>query len=235
MSGERTPPEKKAQDLAALLRTEHPDYAYLNNVFRCLRIELEIPLPTSVKRFPNIPTESEIRRYYEAVWHSRNVQDMVLIKTLLYTGVRVSELINIQLEHVDFERCQIRINSGRNGKERFVPFPISFKEVLAMHVDSMRRKQAIYLFESSWKRQYTDRGIRKILKRYATAAGLSHSMSPQQLRHFLLMWLKKQGIDDAQLQLYSGHSSRRSLEVYSQPSIDEAQKEYDEVITKFPV
>ncbi len=235
MSGERTPPKKKAQELAKLLRRERPDKTYLKNVLRYLRAELEIPVPTSVKRFPDVPTESEIRRYYEAVWHSRNVQDMVLIKTLLYTGVRVSELINIRLEHVDFERCQICIRSDKRSKERFVPFPISFKEVLAIHVDSMRRKQATYLFESSWKRQYTDRGIRKILKRYATAAGLSHSMSPKQLRHFLLMWLKKQGIDDARLQLYSGHSSRRSLEVYSQPSIDEAQKEYDEVIGKFPI
>lgn len=235
MSEERTPAKKKAQELAKLLRRECPDYSYLKNVFRYLRTELEIPAPTLVKSSPDVPTESEIRRYYEAVWHSRNLQDMVLIKTLLYTGVRVSELIDIRLEDINFDCCQIHINSGKRGKARIVPFPTPFKEVLAMHVDLMRRKQATYLFESSWKRQYTDRGIRKILERYAKAAGLSHSMSPNQLRYFLLMWLKKQGIDDALLQLYSGHSSRRSLDVYSQLSIDEAQKKYDEVIKKFPV
>jgi integrase/recombinase XerD len=70
------------------------------------------------------------------------MQDMVMIKTLLYTGVRVSELINIHLEDIDFIRCQIRINQGKGGKDRIVPFPVGFKEVLAMHVDSMQRKQA---------------------------------------------------------------------------------------------
>jgi integrase/recombinase XerD len=129
--------------------------------------------------------------------------------------VRVSELINIRIEDVDFERCQIRINSGKGGKDRIVPYPVSFKEVLAMHVDKMMGKRANYLFESNRQRKYTDRGIRKILAKYAKKAGLDHSISPHQLRHFLLTWLKKQGIDDALIQPYSGHSSRQSLEIYS--------------------
>ncbi len=236
MSSERTPAKKKAHELAKYFRAEQPDYTYLKSVFRHLRSELEIQVPTtSTRQLPDVPTEEEIHRYYQAVWQTRNVQDMVLIKTLLYTGVRVSELINIRLEDVDFIRCQIRINRGKGGKDRIVPFPVGFKEVLAMHVDSMQRKEATYLFESSWKRQYSDRGVRKILERYATAAGLSRSISPHRLRHFLLTWLKKQGIDDALIQPYSGHSSRQSLEVYSRLSIGEAQKEYDEVIARFPV
>jgi len=232
----RVPAKKKAHELAKYLRSEHPDYTYLKSVFRELRTELEISAPkTSIKQLPDVPTEEEIQRYYETVWHSRNVQDLVLIKTLLYTGVRVSELINIHLEELDFVRCQIRINQGKGGKDRIVPFPIGFKEVLAMHVDSMQRKQATYLFESSWKRKYSDRGVRKILEKYATLAGLNRAISPHRLRHFLLTWLKKQGIDDALIQPYSGHSSRQSLEVYSRLSIGEAQKEYDGVMGKFPI
>lgn len=236
MNNPRTPAKKKAHELAKYLRGENPDYTYLKSVFRYLRTELEIPVPkTSTKQLPDVPTEEEIQRYYEVVWHTRNVQDMVLIKTLLYTGVRVSELISIHLEDVDFARCQIRINQGKGSKDRIVPFPVGFKEVLAMHVDSMQRKDATYLFESSWKRKYSDRGVRKILEKYATAAGLNRAISPHRLRHFLLTWLKKQGIDDALIQPYSGHSSRQSLEVYSRLSIGEAQKEYDSVIGKFPV
>ena len=236
MNIQRTSAKKKAQELAKYLRGEHPDYTYLKSVFRYLRTELEISAPkTSTKQLPDVPTEEEIQRYYEAVWHTRNMQDMVMIKTLLYTGVRVSELININLKDLDFVRCQIRINQGKGGKDRIVPFPVGFKEVLAMHVDSMQRKQATYLFESSWKRKYSDRGVRKILEKYALAAGLNRAISPHRLRHFLLTWLKKQGIDDALIQPYSGHSSRQSLEVYSRLSIGEAQKEYDEVMGKFPV
>ena len=235
MDSQRTPADKKARELAKYLRSEHPDYNYLKAVFRHLRQELEVEVTKAKKKLPKVPTEEELRHYYEVVWQTRNVQDMVIIKTLLYTGVRVSELVNIRLRDVDFDRCQIRINLGKGEKDRIVPFPTSFKEVMAMQADKMRQQKAKYLFESSWKRKYTDRGIRKILAKYADAAGLDKSMSPHQLRHFLLTWLKKQGIDDALIQPYSGHSSRQSLEVYSRLSIGEAQEAYDEVIGKFPV
>lgn len=77
---------------------------------------------------------------------------MVIVKTLMYTGIRVSELIHIKLTDIDFNYCQIRINKGKGSKDRIVPFPPFFKELLAMHVDSMKKKQAVYLFESSWRK-----------------------------------------------------------------------------------
>ena len=235
MTTTRTPAKKKARELVKYLRKEHPDYAYLKEVFRQLRVELEITIPGPRRRLPNVPTDEEIRRYYEVVWQTRKVADLVLIKTLLYTGVRVSELIAIKLSHVDLDRCQMRINAGKGNKDRVVPFPPAFKETLALHMAGMISKGATYLFESSWKRKYSDRGVRKMLARYATAAGLSRTISPHMLRHFLLTWLKKQGVDDALIQPYSGHASRQSLEVYSRLAIEEAQQEYNAVIQKFPV
>lgn len=64
-------------------------------------------------------------------------------------------------------------------------------------MEQMRKRGAIYLFESIRKHQYTDRGVRKMLARYATQAGITRSMSPHKWRHFLFTWLKKEGIDDA--------------------------------------
>ncbi len=235
MNDKRTPSRKKAKELAKFLRTERPDYNYLKSVFQHLREELDITVTKAPKKLPDVPTEEEIERYYKVVWKSQNFQDIVIVKTFLYTGVRVSELIRIRLEDVDYERCQIRINEGKGSKDRIVPFPRSFKEVLAMHADRMRQDHAEYLFESSWKRPYTDRGIRKILAKYAKEAGIKRNISPHRLRHFLLTWLKKQGIDDSFIQPYSGHSTRQSLEVYSKLSINEAQEKYDQVITKFPL
>jgi len=235
MENKRTPARKKAKEIAKLLRTERPDYGYLKQVFQCLRKELDVPVTRASKKLPDVPTEQEIERYYKAVWKSQRYQDMVIVKTFLYTGMRVSELVRLKLTDVDYERCQIRINAGKGGKDRMVPFPISFKEVLAMHADRMKQKKAKYLFESSWKRPYSDRGVRKILARYAERAGIKRRISPHRLRHFLLTWLKKQGIDDALIQPYSGHSTRQSLEVYSKLSIEEAQKEYDQAIGRFPV
>lgn len=231
----RTPAKQKARQLAKYLRGERPDYAYVKEVFRCLRAELAIPVPRGPQRLPAVPTEDEIRRFYEAVWHGRRLGDAVLVKTLLYTGVRVSELIAIRLDAVDLDRCQIRINRGKGGKDRVVPFPAVFKETLALHMAAMRHQGASHLFESSWKKPYSDRGVRKILARYAAAADLPHPVSPHRLRHFLFTWLKKQGIDDALIQPYSGHASRQSLEIYSRLALGEAQAEYEQVIGRFPV
>jgi integrase/recombinase XerD len=231
----RIPPKQMARQLARHLRSEHPDYDYLKQVFRCLRAEMDIEIPRMPKRLPYVPNEEQIRRYYQAVWQSRNFNDMVLIKTLLYTGVRVSELVSIRLADVDLDRCQIKVVQGKGGKDRVVPFPAAFKETLGMHMERMREKGAVHLFESSWKKRYSDRGVRRMLERYAEAAGLERNVSPHQLRHFLLTWLKKQGIDDALIQPYSGHASRQSLEIYSRLAIGEAQREYDQVIGRFPI
>lgn len=235
MTPPRTPPKKKAKELAKLLRTERPDYPYLKSVFRALRAELDIAVPRKEVRLPAIPTEEEIRRFYQAVWSCRNFADMVLIKTLFYTGVRVSELVTIRLDEVDVERCQIRITQGKGSKDRQVPFPSSFRELLALHMEQMKSKGAVYLFESVRKHKYTDRGVRKMLARYATQAGITRSMSPHKWRHFLFTWLKKEGIDDALIQPYSGHATRQSLEIYSRLSLDDAQPSYNQAMERFPI
>ena len=117
MTNQRVPPKKKAQQLAKYLRGERPDYNYLKKLFYHLRNELEVEVPTKPKKLPTVPSEEEIQRLYEAVWKSKCFGDMVIIKTFLYTGVRVSELVNIHLDNVDFSACQIRINKGKGNRD----------------------------------------------------------------------------------------------------------------------
>lgn len=231
----RTPVRQKAKQVAKLLKPEFPDYNYLRELFRHLRKELNVDVIRTSKKLPYVPTEEEMCKYYQAVWQSRNMTHVILIKTLLYTGVRVSELVKIKNSDVDLSVCQIRITDGKGKKDRIVPFPSGFKEILAMHIESNIRNERKYLFESSWKKPYTDRGIRKILSQYTKIAGIDQSISPHKLRHFLFTWLKKQGIDDALIQPYSGHESRKTLEIYSKLSINDAQKEYNQTIGKFPI
>ena len=88
-----------------------------------------------------------------------------------------------------------------------------------MHINAAEKKQAKYLFESVRREPYSERGIRKILMNYTKAAGMVRSISPHKLRHFLFTWMKRQGIDDALIQPFSGHDSRKSLEIYSKLSI----------------
>ena len=78
----RTPVKEKAKQLVKLLKAEHPDYNYLREIFRQIRKELNIQVNTSTpKKLPQVPTEEEIAKYYEAVWKSRNMQHVVMIKT----------------------------------------------------------------------------------------------------------------------------------------------------------
>jgi len=231
----RTPAKRKARELAKHLRGERPDYAYLKEVFRHLRTELDVEVVTATQRLPYVPTEEEIRRYYQTVWTGRRSADIVLIKALLYTGVRVAELVAIRLDDVDLDACRVQIRQGKGNKGRVVPFPQTFAETLALHISDRRKTGGAHLFESSWKKPYSTRGVRAMLARYAAAAGLPHNMPPHRLRHFLFTWLKTQGIDDALIQPYSGHATRTSLEIYSRMSLSDAQDTYQAAITRFPV
>ncbi len=233
----RTPVRDKAKQISKQLKKEQPDYDYLLQLFRHIRQELNIKVKTGPpKKLPYVPTEEEISKYYQVVWKSKNMQHVVMMKTLLYTGVRVSELINIKISAIDLDRCQIKINKGKGSKDRIVPFPSIFKEILAMHMANMKQSNATYLFASSWKRPYSDRGVRKILAKYTKEAGIEHSISPHKLRHFLFTWMKRKGVDDALIQPYSGHVSRKSLEVYSKLSLDQCQEEYENQINDdFPI
>jgi len=176
----RTPVRDKAKQFSKLLKKEQPDYNYLREVFRHIRKEMDIKIDSghTAKKLPYVPTEEEIDKYYQAVWKSRNMKYVVIVKTLIYTGARVSELISIKLSDVDLDNYQIRITKGKGGKDRIVPFPKAFVEVLAVHMESAKKEKATYLFESSWKKPYSDRGIRKIMQKYTVEAGIEHSISP---------------------------------------------------------
>ncbi len=117
MTEKRTSSQKKARELAKYLRGKRPDYAYLKSVFHHLRTELEIDVPKASKKLPYVPTEDELKRYYEVVWRSKNFQDMMIVPTLMYTGMRVSELINVRLTDIDFHTCQIP-HQPRKGAKR---------------------------------------------------------------------------------------------------------------------
>lgn len=231
----RTPTKNIVKKMSKILRDERPDYIYLRDLFKKIREELGIEVTTKAKKLPYVPTENELKRYYSIVWQARNTKHMVLIRILLYTGIRVQELVSIKIGDIDFDRCQIRVIQGKGSKDRIVPFPYDFRETLMLFVNSEQAKGARYLFESNRKQPFTTRGIRKILADYATEAGIQQSMSPHKMRHFLFTWLKKQGIDDALIQPYSGHETRQSLEIYSKLSLSEAQEAYDKAIGKFPV
>ena len=230
----RTPTKEIVEKISKILRDERPDYVYLRDLFRKVREEFNVSVSTKSKKLPYVPTEEELRKYYKLVWKTRDMKHLMLIKIMLYTGVRVQELVHIRINEIDFDRSQIRITHGKGDKNRIVPFPHDFGETLTLFVNNEQDKGASYLFESCRKKPFTTRGIRKILALYSAEAGMPQSISPHKLRHFLFTWLKKQGIDDALIQPYSGHETRQSLEIYSKLSLADAQEAYDKAIDNFP-
>ena len=89
----RTPVKEKAKQLIKLLRQENPDYNYLREVFRQIRKELDVQVNTgTTKKLPQVPTEEEIAKYYDVVWKARNMQHVVMIKTLLYCARSQTEV-----------------------------------------------------------------------------------------------------------------------------------------------
>ena len=184
MIKKRTGPRKKALEIKKYFDEEHPDYGYIRAVFTHLRKELNVVVKPLPKHTPSAPTEEEVARYYDAGWKGQNMQDMLIIKTLLYTGIRVSELIRLKNSDVDLDKCQIKVVGPNENNTRIVPFAKSFREVLALHISNTSNHKDSSLFESSRKKQYSDRGIRKILEKYSKCAGIEKNISPNQLRHF---------------------------------------------------
>jgi len=232
---ERMPAKKMANELVKVLKHSRPDYIYLSEVFKNVRKHFDVKVERRKDKLPFVPTDVELKRFYDVVWAAKNKTHSLMVKIMAYTGVRVSELISIKIDDVDIESCQIRIIDGKGGKDRRVPFPPSFKEILTLHINGMKRIGAKHLFESSWKRPFSAVGVRQMIAKYSKHAEISQPLSPHKFRHYLLTYLKKQGLDDAMIQPYSGHSSRKSLEIYSRLSLSDAQEHYNESVKAFPI
>lgn len=232
----RTPVREKANQIASLLSKEQPDYDYLRELFRHLRKELSVVVPKKEKNQKKVPSQEDIEKFYNTLKNDDYSKNKIMLQTLLYTGIRVSELINIKITDVDFSACQIQIQKGIRGQKRTVFFPSTFEEALKKQALGIQNRGGIYLFESSWNKPYTDRGIRKIMSLYSKKAGIEDPLSPNTIRTFLLSWLKEQGIEDDMLFLYSGHENRYALGPYNngKPRVDEIQLEYESTIQKLP-
>jgi integrase/recombinase XerD len=83
-----------------------------------------------------------------------------------------------------------------------------------------------YLFESGQHRAYSPRHIQQLVKVYQEKAGIKEEIHPHLFRHQMLTWLTKSGLSDAQIQLISGHSSKKSLEVYQHLSLALVEASY---------
>ena len=233
---DRIPPKIMAKQVGKLLRKQRPDSSYVKKVFQYVREDLGLKGGTvRRKKLPELMTEVELNRFYKAVWQASNRMHVVMLKLLLFTGIRNAELANLTLKDVDLDSMRIRIDHGKGDKDRYVLFPPFFRGELAQYVSIQKEKGAVYLFESNRMSKFTTRWIREIVKKYARKAGIEKRIHPHLFRHQLLTFLTSKGIVDAKIQLISGHKSRDSLSIYQDLSLSDVEQEYWDAMKDFPI
>lgn len=234
---DRLSPKSAAKKITRLLVTQQPDAFYVKKVFQYVRENLALTGQSkrSQLKLPELLTDSEMSEFYAAVLKEGDPTHLVMVKLLLFTGLRNQELVDLEPRDVDLEGGKVRVRQGKGRKDRDIPWPHSFRAELTLYLDRQRRANARFLFESRRRDQYTTRRIRQILKHYADLAGVTKRLYPHLFRHQLLTHLTRQGVVDAHLQLVSGHASRQSLSLYQKLSLADVQPRYQEAMREFPV
>lgn len=217
------------RDVVSVIRRHKLSYAQLQHVTKQARIRTEIKRERTGRVLPQILTQNELQAFYEAVERGP-MRDVVLLRLLYYTAVRNSELCRIRISDVDWKANKIFIDDGKGSKDRYVLFGKSFGLVLRAHTEALDAR-AEYLFETAHRRHITDRRVRQLVTQYARQAKISKRVYPHLLRHQMLTYLTGKKLTDAQIQLISGHGSKKSLEVYQHLSLGEVQDDYQRAVS----
>ena len=221
------------REIARLVRRARLDYEGFRRVCAQVRTEVGLRRPPRSRRLPRILPEASLKRFHEAIQRGGDLQHEIMLKLLFYTAVRVSELVNIRVDDADLDACKIFIERGKGDKDRYILFPESFRLILKAHLAANPENR--YLFESRQRTKYSTRRVQQIVADYAAAADLPERVHPHLLRHQMLTWLPAQGLRDAQIQLISGHASKKSLEVYQHLSLGQVQPAYQRAVKQLEI
>lgn len=168
--------------------------------------------PKRNKTIPEILTIEEIKKIIESV---NNPKHKLIIKLIYGTGLRVSEIVNLKKENINFVEKLIHIKLGKGKKDRFVKLPESILEELENFSKIGNSK---YLFESQRGGKLTTKTIELVLKNSAKKAKIKKRVYPHLLRHSFATHLLEQGTDLRMIQKLLGHSSIKTTQIYTQIS-----------------
>jgi len=169
------------------------------------------------KRLVEVPAELQ-KPYME--------RDTAILELMYSSGLRVSELISLEVDELDLNTGVVRI-TGKGAKERLVPVGSYAKSAIELY--RKKRKAASgekALFVNRFGRRLTDRSVRRIVKTYAGLAGLTGKVSPHTLRHSFATHMLDAGCDLRTLQEMLGHSSLSTTQVYTHVTTRRMQEVY---------
>ena len=182
------------------------------------------PLASSPKRWmrlPKILSEAEVTNLLELPVRdgSDDLRDSAMVELLYATGLRVSELINLELSHLNLEIGYV-LATGKRDKQRVVPIGDKARNVLTQYLLKARqtlikKKASRFLFVTRLGRSFTRQGFWKLLRGRAQRAGITKRISPHMLRHSFATHLLEHGADLRSVQMMLGHSSITTTQIYT--------------------
>ena len=180
--------------------------------FNVLKQKINIPHPKRNKTIPVILTSEEIKRLID---FTNNIKHKLIIKILYGCGLRVSEIINLKKEDINFNEGLIKIRLAKGRKDRFVKIPDSVFNELKNYYELVKED---ILFPSSRGGKLTTATIRKIIKNSSKKVGIKKDIHPHSLRHSFATHLLEAGTDLRIIQKLLGHSDIKTTQIYLQVS-----------------
>ena len=190
-------------------------------------------MPKIKKSLPNILSIEDVDKLLNIKLDDDfSYRNKAMIELMYATGLRVSELVNLKINDIDFSQDIIRI-VGKGSKERIVPIGDYSKDYLEAYIykhraNLLKKYQSEYIFLNNHGKQMTRQGFFKIIKKIATDVGIISEISPHTLRHSFASHLLKYGADLRTIQELLGHSDISTTQVYTHIANEELRKNYDE-------
>lgn len=182
-----------------------------------------ITMPKFEKELPNVLNKEDINKLRDAVNTEKitGIRDRLIIELLYSSGIRASELIDLNEYMVNIEEREIRV-IGKGNKERITFFSENTKKWLEKYIGEKKRKYSNYtkdtIFTNSRGEKLTTRSLRRLIADYAKKAGLQKEVTPHVFRHTFATELLNNGVDIRYLQELLGHSSISTTQVYTHVS-----------------
>ncbi len=184
--------------------------------------------PAATLRPPRVPRKqplflsaAEARRFLEAAaeFGPEPVRDAAIFSMFLYTGCRLGELVELNVQNVDFETGTI-VLYGKGAKERIVPMRAELAEAIQRYLPERRVSPKCplprRLFRNQWGYAITRHGVHYLVKRIARAAGIHReAMSAHKLRHTVATQLLENDADLRSIQELLGHESIATTQRYT--------------------
>ena len=181
----------------------------------------EVKAPRLGRDLPHYLSTEEVEKLLAAPDTSTaaGLRDKAMLELLYATGMRVSELVSLQCDDLDWNLGLIRCR-GKGGKERLIPVgKVALKATESYLRDGrgsfLRKPQASHLFLNQRGGALSRVGFWKILRRYGRQAGVLIGLTPHVIRHSFATHLLERGADLRSVQLMLGHSDISTTQIYT--------------------